>query len=189
MVLKIENVEVAGDGTKTKISTDFIVNLKPKWKSQREFYEKGGVLAALFDAIFLAKESKQPPPEWVLDGALKVIGDRLKAGLKIGKGTKGNESAKYEIEMNHYHRWRTIKILRRKGVKWTKVYDEAEKLLAGTLGSVKAGMIKKSYKMVQKDMKNPKKALQYYQCLYEAQELTGVGVGVSGILINKVSVP
>ena len=187
MVLKIENVEVAGDGTKTKISTNFIVNLKQKWNSQRAYYEKGGVIAALFDAIILAKESKQPPPEWVLNGALKVIGDRLKFGFK--KGATGNESQKYEMAMKHYHRWQAVKKLRRKGIVWTKVFHEAEKLLAGTNDSVKHDAIKASYKQVQKDMKDQKKVLQYYQCLYEAQELTGVDNGVPGVTIHKVSIP
>jgi len=148
---------------------------------------RGGVIAALFDAIILAKESEQPPPEWAMEGALRVIGDRLKFGFK--KGATRNELRDYVMAMKHYHRWQLVKKLLRNGVVWTKVFLEAEKHLADTNDSVKEEAIKKSYKRVQKDMKDSKKALQYYQCLYEAQELTGVEQEVSGVTIRKVSVP
>ncbi len=194
MVVTIENLEETGKGTKKKISTTFIVNLERTWEIQHVLYE-AGVLPALFDAIFIAKKEGRPLPDWAVDGALNVIGDRLKVGFTKGKGATGNELAKYQMDMKHYHRWQAVKKLKREGIPWSEVYIKALKILKGTAASVgpkgpiSDETVKKSYGRVQKDMKDPKKALLYYQCLYEAMELTGIDPGVCGVTIRSISVP
>lgn len=195
MVSKIDNFDDPQAKDKRKTSTTLIVNPKRKLRLQKAFYE-AGILTALYDALYICTQADIRPPQWVMDGALNVIGDRIKTGSPIGKGQTGNERKKYQAALIHYHRWQAVKQLRRKGIVWTKVYDQAKKKLAGTnavLGpngkTIKPGTIRSSYKKVEKDMKDPKKALQYYQCLHEAMELTGLDKGPIGVTIREFSIP
>src|SRR5690349_472098 len=79
----------------------------------QSFYEQG-VIAALHDALVLLREFGGEPPEWVLEGAIRVVADRLKHGFSTGKGQSGNELAKYRNDMMHFRRWQLVEFLRSK---------------------------------------------------------------------------
>ena len=149
----------------------FFINLKERWELQRLFYE-AGVVPALYDALLLARDSGYPPPDWAVAGALKIVGDRLKFGFTTGKGATGNELAKYRAAMKRFRRWQAVKKLRSEGIQWTKVYAEAANRIKGTFAEASDETIKKSYQTVEKDLKDPKKALQYYRAMREVGELT-----------------
>ncbi len=149
----------------------FNFKIGPRWEELREIYESG-VPAAIYEAILIATESGSPPPDWVLEGALKIIGDRLKLGFSLKNGRSGNELAKYQNSMKHFRRWQVVSKLLENGVVFTKVFGEAEDLLQKTFAKAKDDTIEKSYKRVEKDMNDPKKRLQYYRAQREVQELT-----------------
>jgi hypothetical protein len=149
----------------------FNFKIGPRWKELREFYESG-TLAALYDALLLATESGYPPPDWVVEGALKVVGDRLKAGFPLGKGRSGNELAKYQNSMKERRRWQTVKALKQKKITVEDACADAVPILKKTFAKAKADMIAKSYKRVEKDMKDPKKRLRYYNAQPEVRKLT-----------------
>ena len=115
-------------GQETHGTPSHLLTQQERWELQRAFYE-AGVMPALYDALVIAKESGLPPPDWVVEESLMVVGDRLKLGFTTGKGAIGNELPKYQAAMKHYRRWQAVKKLRDKGTAWMEVYDEAEKLL------------------------------------------------------------
>ena len=164
---------MADPGTTNKPT--FAFNLGEKWELLRTFFE-AGVVPALYDALMLARDSSLPPPDWAVEGALRIVGDRLKFGFTTGKGATGNELAKYQAAMKRYRRWQAVKRQRENGTAWTKAYAEAEKLLKGTFAEASDETIKKSYQRVNKDLKDPEKHIEYYQAYLEVQELTDTSV-------------
>lgn len=160
---------MADQGTTKKPS--FLFCLSDKWELLRTFFE-AGVVPALYDALMLASDSGQPPPDWAVEGALRIVGDRLKFGFTKGKGATGNELSKYQAAMRRYRRWQAVKKLRENGIVWSDVYVEAEKLLKGTFAEAKDETIKKSYQRVENDLKDPEKYPEYYLAYREVQELT-----------------
>src|SRR6266567_7440727 len=60
----------------------------------RVHFEWGSV-AALHDALYVLEELGLKAPGWVLKGALRIVGDRLKTGKSIGQGSSGNEQINY----------------------------------------------------------------------------------------------
>ena len=105
-----------------------------------------------------------------------IVGDRLKFGFTTGKGATGNELAKYQAAMRRFRRWQAVKKLRGNGIPWTEVYFEAEEMLSDTFAEAKAETIKKSYQRVEKDMKDPVEALQYFHAYSKVRELTDTPV-------------
>ncbi len=158
-------------GQKTKNVPPYLMTVEERWKQQRPFFE-AGIIPALYDALVLARDSGFEPPDWVIDGVIMVVGDRLKFGFTTGKGATGNELSKYQAAMRRYRRWQAVKRLRKNGIAWAKVYTEAEKLLTGTFAEAKDETIKKSYQRVENDLKDPEKHLEYYLAYREVQELT-----------------
>ena len=149
----------------------FLFRLSDKWELLRTFFE-AGVVPALYDALMLARDSGLPPPDWAVEGALEIVGDRLKFGFTTGKGATGNELAKYQAAMKRFRRWQAVKKQREYGTVWTKVYSEAEEILKGTFAEAGDETIKKSYQRVEKDLKHPEKCLEYYRAYREVQKLT-----------------
>jgi hypothetical protein len=153
----------------------FLIRLRPELDELRMFYEEGGLIAALHDALWLLLESGHPAPEWVVSGACKIVRDRLEHPLPTGDGATGNEKADYRSKMKHFHRWRCVTSLVQNGVPWADVYAKAAAQLDGTFAEGGEETIKKSYQRVQKDLTDPQKAARYYQ----ARQVTRVATGTS----------
>ncbi|HEY9080484.1 hypothetical protein [Magnetovibrio sp.] len=166
-----ETSQTQHDNDKHQSGNMILMTLKERWDLQCTFY-KAGVIAALYDALQLARDSGQSPPEWAIEGALAVVGERLKFGFTIGKGAKGNELSNYQKNMSHFRRWQVVQRLRSQGIKWDDVFIKATKYLKDTFAEAGPSAIQKSYSRVQSDLKDPEKALQYYSAFGEVQELT-----------------
>src|ERR1700733_10896699 len=76
----------------------------------RVHYERGAV-AALYDALYVVEELGLRAPGWVLKGALRVVGDRLKTGESIGDGSAGNERIYYQRQILHFRRWLAYQVV------------------------------------------------------------------------------
>jgi hypothetical protein len=138
-------------------------------EGMRIFYE-AGIMLALYDALILTRDSGRPAPEWVIEGALSIIGPLLKAGITTGKGASANTAAKYKTDMRHFCRWLVVRALHKEGTDGS-LYKKAEKLLENKFGWGSAAVIGKSFRRVEKHLKNPKVALRYYKGLTEGQKL------------------
>ena len=149
-----------------------LYTLSERWEVQREFYQ-AGVVAALFDALILARDSGQPPPDWAVEGAINVVGDRLIVGHPIGPGPTGNELSKYKKAMAHFRRWQAVRKAKEKGLSWGNAYTYASNTLHGTFAAGAQATMKNSYLKVTKAMSDPVERLQFYSAMKEAQELTG----------------
>ena len=147
----------------------YLFKYGPRLEEMRIFYEAGVVLA-LYDALVLARDSGLPAPDWVIEGAISIIGPRLKVGISTGKGASANTAAKYKIDMMHFRRWLVVRELHKKGGAGS-LYKKAEKLLKGQFGWGSDAVIGKSFRRVEKQLKNPKTALRYYRGSREGQEL------------------
>ena len=111
-------------------------------------------------------------PEWVLEGAILIVGDRIKFGFTKGMGPTGNERSQYRKIKEHYWRWWTVNTLREQGIKPSSLYFEASLRLKGKFGKGSDETIRKSFYKVQKDLKDKKKRWQFYRGMHEIQELT-----------------
>jgi hypothetical protein len=140
-------------------------------EEMRVFFE-AGVRLALYDALVLARDSGLLVPDWVVEGAIAIMGKQLKRGISTGKGASGNTAAQYKNDMEHFCRWLVVRELHEKGAKGS-LYKEAEKRLKGQFGWGSDAVIGKSFRRVEEHLKNPKTALRYYRGLQEGQKLMG----------------
>ena len=69
----------------------FLFNIGARLNELKVFYSVGGIIPPLYDALVLVRDSGCQTPEWVIDGAIRIVGDRLKQGYTIGYGPTGNE--------------------------------------------------------------------------------------------------
>jgi hypothetical protein len=120
-----------------------------------------GAVAALYDALYFLEQLGGEPPGWVLEGALRIIGDRLKTGKSIGKGSSGNERIKYRRQSIHYQRWLAYRVVVAEGTPTIDAFAKVSERLKGTYAKGKADAIEKSVKQVTKMLKNPKKHPPY----------------------------
>jgi hypothetical protein len=141
----------------------------PQLDEMRIFYEADVVLA-LYDALVLARDSGLPAPDWVIEGAVPIVGAKLKDGIPTGQGASGNTAARYKTDMKHFHRWLVVRKLHENGAAGS-LYKKAEKLLKGQFGWGSAAVIGKSFRRVERHLKDPKTALRYYRGLQEGQKL------------------
>lgn len=141
----------------------------PRLEEMRMFYDAGVVLA-LYDALVLARDSGLPAPDWVIQGAISLVGPQLKAGISTGKGASANSAAKHNNDMKHFRRWYVVRKLHKEGADGG-LYKKAEKLLAGKFGWGSAAVIGKSFRRVEEHLKNSKSALRYYKGSREGQKL------------------
>lgn len=168
---------MANEGPTAKSSSMFdeqpwvLFRMSPRLEELRLFYDQG-VMPALYDALMLVKDSGCPAPEWVIDGALRAVGDRLKLGFPTGKGASGNELARYRNDMKHFRRWQAVMLLLQEGISSMDVFDEAANRLKGNFAHAGEDAVKKSFQRVKKDLQNPKRRLRYYRAMREVQELT-----------------
>lgn len=97
----------------------------------------------------------------------------MENGFSLGKGRSGNELTKYQNSIKERRRWQVVGALKHKNkISDEEAFAEAELILKNTFAKAKADMIAKSYKRVQKDMKDPKKRLRYYNAQSEVRKLT-----------------
>ena len=131
-----------------------LYRLTPRLKELKLFYEQG-VMPALYDALVLARENEVPPPNWVLEGAQRVIGDRLKLGFVKGIGVTGNEASQYRFNMMHFRRWQAVKLCLSQGSTLDDAYYDASELLKGTFAKGQEDTMKASYGKVSSDLQDP----------------------------------
>jgi hypothetical protein len=119
-----------------------------------------GYLRGLLYAVAVCGTTR-PLPEWAADGLTLVLHE-----LDIGKeGVKyevdcGRERIKYggrafrEKSRKHDKRWDMVKRLRKEGVKWDAVYQEAAKRLSDSDHSAGADAVRKSYQRINRIRKS-----------------------------------
>jgi len=140
-----------------------LFKLSERWELMRVFYE-AGVDAALYDALFLAVEAGNAPPEWAVEGALEAVGDRLKFNPD-----KEEAKTDYYKAIIRFRRWQAVMKSKEEGFKGDDVFNNAIELLEGTFASGGFHTMKKSYQNVRNDLKDPENAKQYYQAMRDAQ--------------------
>jgi hypothetical protein len=75
-----------------------LVGLEAMWR--------GGSLPALHDAIVLCHTHEEPPPEWIVLGALNLIIERFNSGGT--PGAWGSLKGRFEKDLAHFLRWQTL---------------------------------------------------------------------------------
>ena len=141
----------------------------------RAYYD-AGIIPALYDALTFAEEYGAHPPDWAIKAATQIVKERIENPKILGKGPKGNELSNYRTDMKHLFRWQIVKGLRAGGMKLDKAYVKTQERLVGNFAAGGPDAIKKSYDIVQKNLKDPDKALKYYRASNEMRELTGTQV-------------
>lgn len=150
----------------------------------RVHFERGAI-AALYDALYYLEQVGGKPPAWVLEGALRIIGDRLKTGKPIGKGSSGNERINYRRQRIYYQRWLAYQVVVAEGVPTIDAFAKVSERLKGTYAKGGADAIEKSVKQVTKMLKNPKKHPPYLP-MPESSALAGTpALKLEGIYFRK----
>ena len=108
----------------------------------------------------------------MIEGAIKIIGDRLKIGFTTGKGASGNELAKYKADMKHFRRWQAVKRRLDQGATLVDACYEAADELQGTFAKGGEQTVKLSYKVVEDHLPNVKERMRYYNAMREVRYLT-----------------
>jgi len=143
----------------------------------REAY-KDGVVPALYDAICYYRLYVQPlghpGPDWIWDGVMDVMNDRLRSGKVIGKGKTGNETAKYQNDMKHLYRYEAVKAAREGGLKLSEAYDKVSKMLTGSFAVGLPVQMKKSYNLVRRALKTDAGKKRFYLAKYPPPSVTGL---------------
>lgn len=150
-----------------------LFSLKDRLEMQRQMFE-AGIVPALHDALLLLRDAGAPAPDWVIEGSIKIVADRLVLSFSTGKkGPDGDELWSYQNKMKKFRRWQVVDRLRKRfGMTIPEAADEAEELLKGTFAKAKASTIEDCFKRVQKDLKDPEAAKQYYPASIDSQWLT-----------------
>jgi hypothetical protein len=144
----------------------------------QEFWARG-VTPALYDALkHLEANRNLAPPQWVMDAALKVVEDRLRAGFETKQkaGKRNDERKLYQAEIRDYYRWRAVWKHHLAGATWDKAYGKAHDDLVDTFAEGERETMKKAYAKVAADMKVGAKAFRYYSAMPETRELTGTSL-------------
>ena len=146
----------------------------------RAYYEVGGHIVALQDALILCKRHSfsneqggakysDGIPDWILDGCQKIVADRIENCFTVGKGQLGNEKAISNKSKQHLIRYLEVESVRSnlliKGKKpsFNKAYKKALENLKGTIaGNVTWHAVRDSHTMVSKEIKSKPANLKYY---------------------------
>lgn len=153
-----------------------------KWLEEREVFFEAGVIPALYDALYLCKKADHPLPAWAVDGALAVIEERLRTGKSKGKGPKSNDASASKKDRDHFQRWVAVRKLVRAGEPHDKeIYAKAKPSLAEVGADCSESTIKRSYWIVEKDMKNPDGARKYYSPLDATEKMLGYKQVLKGL--------
>jgi hypothetical protein len=143
----------------------------------KEFWE-AGVTVALYDAL---KHLKMNPnmqlPEWILDGAIKVVEDRLRLGFDTNQklGKMNDERKIYLSEIRDYYSWRAVRKHQLAGNTWVQAYNNASAELANTEFEASPETIKKRYAKVARDFKAGT-VFRYYSAMPETRDFTGTSL-------------
>ena len=147
------------------------------WELQK--FWAAGVTAALYDALKHAETYPEiEPPPWILDGALKVVEDRLRAGFETKKklGERNDERKIYNAEIASYYRWREVEKRRLAGETIDDACAQASEALAHTSYQGSSETMRKAFQRVSRDLKNPATAFRYYSAMPETREITGTSL-------------
>lgn len=127
----------------------------------REFAE-AGVAPAIHDAWSLIIDNELAIPDWLAGPTQTLIAKALPKG-----------QISYRSKMRHYYRWRTVKRLRTENLRREDVFEDASHALLGTQYYSGRDAIEDSYKKVQKSLKDPKTAIQFYTAMSATRDLMG----------------
>lgn len=146
----------------------------------RHYYEKGGHVIALLDAVKLCQKHSNSleegggsytdgVPDWVLEGCGKVLTDRIDAGFTTGKGQLGNEKAYFLKHRQHLMRYLAVEevidpeLSYPKPPSLNKAYKLALDKLQGTeAGAVTWKAVRDSHSKVKVDINSPQSLNLYY---------------------------
>jgi hypothetical protein len=128
-------------------------------------FTEAGVAPAIHDAWSLIIDNALAVPDWLAVPTKTLIAHALPNGR-----------VSYRSKMKDYYRWRTVKRLRSQGVEWEEVFFEASEALRGTQYHAGHDAIETSYKKVQRGLRDPKTALQYYTAMSATRELVGTTI-------------
>jgi hypothetical protein len=140
-----------------------------------EKFWTAGVTVALYDALQHVKAYPQyNPPPWILDGALKIVEDRLRAGFETNKkpGKKKDERKIYKSEITSYYRWREVEKRRLVGHSIAEACNLASAALAGTDFKGEAETMRKDHQKIASDLQDPTRAYRYYSAMPQTREIT-----------------
>ena len=115
-----------------------------------------GSFPALMDVIALCKRYSRPLPQWAADGALKALAERYEGAGGEKRGCLASLKNEHRQRYIHYSRWDAVRELRdrrreladRCEPTWDAVYENASKVLQGTVAAGGPDAVKKSYKRV-----------------------------------------
>jgi hypothetical protein len=156
----------------------------PEYDVQQRMWELGkfwvqGVTAALYDALKHVKANPHiVPPPWILDGALKVVEDRLRAGFETKKKpSKRNDERKiYKSEIASYYRWREVEKRRLSGETIDDACAMGSEALTPTDYKGSSETMRKAYQRVSRDLQQPAKAYRYYSAMPATREIAGTSL-------------
>lgn len=167
-------------------STSYLVANLDRWLEEQEVIFEAGVLAALYDALYVCVQTNRPIPQWLLNGVLKVVGDRLAVGVSEGMGAKANDTTALKKDRVHLQRWLAVKKLRKSGASQDKeIFFKAKHLLSEVGADCSDKAIENSYYKVEKDMKDPEKARKYYSPLPTTENLLGLKPILKGVTFQN----
>jgi hypothetical protein len=131
------------------------------------------VTPAIHDALSLVLDSRRAVPKWLARLLLEIVAQKLELGGPDLNGEISNERDDYLSRMLHFYRWRHVKKLRSRGVKYDDCFGRAAEDLDGTDIGCGEDMMETSYKIVSRALKTPSEALRYYTARKSTRLLTG----------------
>ncbi len=141
-----------------------------------EKFWSAGATIALYDALQHVKAHPQSDlPPWVLDGALKIVEDRLRTGFQTTKkpGQKNDERKIYRSEITSYYRWREVEKWRLERHTVEEACDLSSLAFVGTDFEGGTETMRKDYQKVSRELKDSGRAYRYYSAMPNTREITG----------------
>ncbi len=166
------------DGTFSILVTDL-----DKWFEEREIIFEAGIVAALHDALYVCKHTDYRMPSWVMDGAIRVVKDRMVRGVSKGKGPKSNDATAFKTDFNHLRRWLAVKRCLIKGYPLDKetFHTVSEVLRDSGLDNVKEDAVSDSYYIVENAITDPNEANKFFHPLYQTKSALGLKPLLKGV--------
>ena len=138
---------------------------------------QAGNFPVLIDAIILCARYGRPPPQWATIANLEVLIERYEGITRKKRGRIGSvPKNEYRQRQIHYERWDAVRELRDRKAElkdvgceptWDAVYENASRILKCTYAAGSPDVIKRSYQMVQRAMKEGQGSLY---CMSESGE-------------------